>query len=328
MSTPAFTVRSADDLVALAPVVLGFTPTESVMIQTFGASAGSFHARTDLVDDADAQAEVAAMLVDAAARNGARQVAVLVFSEHRDRALRQGVACADAFEEEGVDVLEVLRVTAERYHRIDDGADDLDGMPYDVANHPFTAEWVLEGRVVHASREDLAATLRSSDPGEVAEVSRLATRCRETLEAITCERWTAAQADARWLRGRIRRYLRTGVLPTAAEAARILVLCLDGQLRDVVWTDVERSDAARHVTLWTDLVRRAPDDLLPQAAGILALAAWVAGDGALAWCAIDRATEIGAETFLTKQVGEFLAAAVPPSIWRPMPSDELPILGP
>ena len=36
------------------------------------------------------------------------------------------------------------------------------------------------------------------------------------------------------------------------------------------------------------MVRRSPTELLAAPAALLAFAAWLAGDGALAWCAVDR----------------------------------------
>ena len=67
--------------------------------------------------------------------------------------------------------------------------------------------------------------------------------------------------------------------------------------------------------LWRELVRRAPRDLIPGAAALLAFAAWRAGDGALAWCAIDRALEVDPDQPLAHQVAAVLVDAVPPDAW-------------
>ncbi len=328
-STPTFTIRTPADLVALAPLILGFVPSESVVLESFGGSRRTFHVRADLPEGDEEQTCVAEMIRDAARRNDVGQAAILVYSEDADRARRQGALCEAVLAEDGIDLLDVLRVDRDRYYTIGGGTHDDVGTAYDTAAHPFTSHYVMQGRVVHGSRDELAATLECRDPVERDEIGRLADKLAEDLGALPGnDSAGAAKADARWLRGRIKRFLRTGVLPSDAEAARILLLCLEAPLRDVVWIDVNRADADQHVALWSDLVRRAPDELLPQAAGILALAAWVAGEGALAWCAIERARDIGAETFLTKHVGDMLAAAVPPAVWEPMPTDQLPILQP
>ena len=49
-----------------------------------------------------------------------------------------------------------------------------------------------------------------------------------------------------------------------------------------------RGAPATYVEFWSDVVRRTPDELVPGPASVLAFAAWLAGDGALAWCAVDR----------------------------------------
>ena len=43
------TAKSPEDVLAMVPVVLGFTPTDSLVMLTFGA-ASPFHARVDLPD--------------------------------------------------------------------------------------------------------------------------------------------------------------------------------------------------------------------------------------------------------------------------------------
>ena len=61
------------------------------------------------------------------------------------------------------------------------------------------------------------------------------------------------------------------------------------------------------------LVRRSPRDLLPGPASLLAFAAWQHGDGALAWCAIDRCLEVDPDYSLAHYVAEVLNHAVPPN---------------
>ena len=75
---------------------------------------------------------------------------------------------------------------------------------------------------------------------------------------------------------------------TPVELARVLLGLLDAEGRDAAWAAMTRDAAERHVRLWTDAVQRAPDDLVAAPAAVLGLAAWLAGHGALAWCAVDR----------------------------------------
>ena len=72
-------------------------------------------------------------------------------------------------------------------------------------------------------------------------------------------------------------------------------------------------------------MRRAPRDLLPGACSLLAFAAWQHGDGALAWCAIDRCLDVDPDYSMAHCVAQILTGAVPPSVWQPIPEDELPV---
>ena len=78
---------------------------------------------------------------------------------------------------------------------------------------------------------------------------------------------------------------------------------------------MSRDDAARHLRLWTDAVQRAPDDLVAAPAALLGLAAWLAGNGALAWCAVDRCQTVDPGNTLAELVADMLTHAVPPSTW-------------
>ena len=55
-----------------------------------------------------------------------------------------------------------------------------------------------------------------------------------------------------------------------------------------------------------------------------ALAAWLSGQGALAWCAIDRCRESDSDYGLAGLLAELLAHAVPPSAWEDRAGDEDP----
>ena len=72
-------------------------------------------------------------------------------------------------------------------------------------------------------------------------------------------------------------------------------------------------------------MRRAPRDLLPGACSLLAFAAWQHGDGALAWCAIDRCLEVDPDYSMAHCVAQILTGAVPPSVWEPILEEDLPV---
>ena len=71
-----------------------------------------------------------------------------------------------------------------------------------------------------------------------------------------------------------------------------------------------------HVDFWADVLRRTPDPLAAAPAALLAFAAWQAGDGALAWCALDRCTEVEPDYSLARLIARALTDAISPDTWE------------
>ncbi len=132
-------------------------------------------------------------------------------------------------------------------------------------------------------------------------------------------------AEGHWVRDRVRRYLATGEPLDAQEAGRMAVAMVNIEVRDVAWAEMDHDNADQHVELWRDLVRRVPLDLLAGPAALLGFAAWLSGNGALAWCAVDRCREAEPDYRLAGLIASTLMQAVPPSTWTPVPPEELPL---
>lgn len=181
-------------------------------------------------------------------------------------------------------------------------------MPYDVSAHPFVAEAILRGHVVHGSRAELAARLRP-DPDEVALVERAEPQ---------------PPATPVWVHDTLERHLAAGSRLAPAEAARLLVALADLDCRDAAWARMRRERGREEIELWVDLVRRCPEPLVGHAAAVLGFAAWVAGDGALAWCAVDRSTLADPGHSLARLVSELVASATSPDQWEVMRPDLRP----
>ncbi|WP_167305766.1 DUF4192 domain-containing protein [Nocardioides euryhalodurans] len=297
--TTTLTARSPEDLLAVVPFVLGFEPADSIVMLTLGA-AHAFHARVDLPDDPRDVAEVLAVLLEPAVRHGAEAAVFLLYTGD-DALAREVVARLEQRGRAAPRLVEALRVDGGRWFSLrgcPPGA--AGGVPYDLSGHAFVAGAVLEGRVLHRSRAALAATLRP-DPVAVAEV-----------EAAR----TGRPGSAAWVEQLLdRRVGRDDPLP-AREAARLLEAIADPSVRDVAWGRVRRGSARDDVRLWEALVRCAPEELVPHAAAVLAFAAWIAGDGALAWCAVDRAREADPGHSLAALVADVLTAAISPAQWE------------
>lgn len=314
------------DLLAAVPVLLGFQPERSAVLLTLGGATDPFVARVDLPTAADAGL-VAQDLSGVAARNGVRAVALVLLTSDATVASWVHDAFDTALASWGIDLQVALRADGARWYPLSGlpGASP-DGEEYDLRSHPFTLEALLEGREVHAGRHEVAGSLLPVDPDEVVRVGQAAHDAADRMLA-DCSRATLV-AEGRWVRDLVRRHTAgpshdlTGRL-SDDDAGRLLVALQAVEVRDVAWADMNRAAAAAHVRLWRDLARRAPVDLLAPPAALLAFAAWLAGDGALAWCAVERARAGDPDYTLTGLVERALTCAVPPSSWTPLSPENL-----
>lgn len=321
----AYVARSSVDLIALVPLVLGFHPQDSVVLLTFGGPGRSFHARVDLPVSAGDQEDVADVLGQAVSANHLARAALVLYSEDEQVCAAMSARVVERLGRLGCEVLDVLRVDDGLWFELPE--DGSPGTPYDLQTHPFTARHVFEGKVVHGDRAALADTLIGTDEDDALAVAQSATRFADVLLNLDAEP-AVLRTEARWVRRRVRQRVRDSRVLDVGDAARLLVLAALKPTRDVAWAEVTRRGAVPHVELWRELVRRAPRHLVPGAASLLAFAAWQGGDGALAWCAIDRALEVDPDCTLAQLVGELLTAAVSPDVWEPLSDADLPVLGP
>jgi len=329
--------KNPTDLLAAVPYLLGFHPEDSVVVVTLGGGT-PVHARQDLPAAPDEIPLLVDDLVTVARRARVARMVVLVYSS--DEALADAVAgqLVPALEGAGVGVPMSLRADGERWYCLRErsgtcphGCSDA-GTAYDLARHPMTLEAVVDGRVVHASRDALRDSLVGDDPDEVDRVAAAVDLAGERLLAAcgtadgppdpVSGRGHLVQ-EGRWVQHRIGRFLRDGRRLDSHDVGRLAVAMASVEVRDVAWAQIGHSDASRHVDLWRDVVRRSPRDTLAAPAALLAFAAWLAGDGALAWCAVDLSQEAEPGYSLAGLVTQALAGAVPPAAWTPLGPDAL-----
>ena len=97
--------------------------------------------------------------------------------------------------------------------------------------------------------------------------------------------------------------------------ARLLPALERAEVRDEVCRSLSRARAPAMVRLWTRVLTGSPPHLRSAPATLLALSAWLAGNGALSWCALDRVEQGRGEEGLAGLVRLALERALPPSAW-------------
>lgn len=248
------TARGPSDLVAAVPYLVGFTPTNSVVVVSLRGPRlrCGLVARLDLPDPADDLA-AARSLGEFVRRDSPREVVVLVYAERTwNPASRPFQSLVDAIEGEFADrhvpVREAVYVMAQRFFSFTCANDECcpaaGSALTDTTSSPVAAAYVLEGRSPLASRQSLADRLTPAGPITTAAVAGVLDTVLRAVEPW----WQSHQGShwSAWQRARIagfdevaRRYCAGGPGVTPDEAGRLLAGMLDLTTRDVIairWT--------------------------------------------------------------------------------------------
>jgi hypothetical protein len=330
---PEVRLSEPGEIAAALPHLLGFHPRESVVLIALGGSGGRLvqvTARADLPRRWDA-AELARSMADRISREQVVAAIVAVVSEAEDvdgvaggadlphRALVHQLVLALAAHD--VPVREALLVRGGRWWSFDcphaccaAGA----GTPLPEGTSELAAESVANGRVVAADRAELAG--RIAPVGDLgAAMAAAVLRVGQALagrklaeggDVVAAASWSAVtDAVARLGPGQVAR------LPDE-DVARVAWGLRDPAVRDRAIALCLGDDAAAAEQLWIECVRRVPAPLDAAPATLLAVIAWLRGDGASAGLALERARASDPGYSLAALLEEALDACVPPAELR------------
>jgi hypothetical protein len=187
------------------------------------------------------------------------------------------------------------------------------GTPLPVGISELEVATVAAGVVVADSREELAARIAPRPGAGMAAVTRrvaaeAAARLAEIGARATAEEsWTAVGAGLA--------HSRAGTALSDRALARILWGLRDIAVRDRALQLALGEDPAVD-SLWTQCVRRAPRKYVPAPATLLAVGAWLRGDGAMAGVALERALAADRGYRLAVLLRQALTSCVPPDQLR------------
>lgn len=302
------TVRCDEDLLALAPVLLGFWPDHDVVMLTFGADR-AFHARVDLPpveqQSVGAWEELARTLVVPALEHGVAAVVLLFYSDVAEDAVGPWVEVGETMRAVGIEVIRALVVGERTFQDLDPFERSACwARAYDVTAHPFVVQGLVDGRIAYRSRAEMVRSLET-DPVAAARMEGA------LVHAGRPRRTDDAPGSMEQALGRLRALLGRSQPPSDAEVATVLT-----GLGATGWELVESGalgsphDERR---LWAEVLRRTPEPHLVRVASALGFAAWRSGDGAMAWAAVDRARGGGRADASVEHLADLLERAVPPA---------------
>jgi hypothetical protein len=323
-------VRDVGEIAAGLPHLLGFRPRESVVLLSLGGVSGRRVGMTVRADipPPEHNRSLAGVLSRSLRTDRPDGALVFVVSEAADDEFPgdRGLPHHDlvwemcrALSRLPVPVADVVLVRDGRWWSYDcpdsccaPGA----GTPLPTVATELEVAAIATGSVVERAREDLVARIA---PPPAYDARAMAAACARIgvdvsaavldvgLEAVGAESWTVLlSAMARCRPGPPADRL------TDAEVARVVWGLRDVDVRDRALELALGGDAAGTEQLWTECTRRAPGPLDAAPATLLAVSAWLRGDGAMANIALDRALESDPGYRLARLLRDALTACVTP----------------
>ena len=323
----AMKVRSDADLLAAIPYMLGFHPSDSLVVVAFRGRAVMFGARQDLVPDDDEHAEAAAgQLAEVVLRQDVDGAMIIGYGR-RDRVTPTVRRAARALRRVEVPVVDELWVSGGRYrsYRCEErGCCDPEGHPYRPEETTVAATATFLGQVALPNRAALVAGVAAVTGPEREAMAAATERAQERLGELLSRDMSdvglarsVRRAGRAAVRDAERRY-RSGRRLDDDEVAWLGALLVDVTVRDYAW---ERIGVERWCTdLWTDVLRRVEPAYVPAPACLLGFAAWRQGQGALAYAAVDRALAADREYTMAGLLAQILQLGLSPAAvlgWPP-----------
>ncbi|GAB2864653.1 hypothetical protein GCM10027026_13070 [Myroides odoratimimus subsp. xuanwuensis] len=258
-------------------------------------------ARVDLPHHGESAEALTGALVPAYRTHGVERVFLIAYSDDlllASDTLRQ---VAEAFTGTS-EVLATIHVHADTWLDVQTG---IGGTVDEETQTRTQTEFIAAGRVApETSREALAASVAPVDQTPIEEVLSQAVQRNDQAEDLHG-----------WVQSLTAGFAGDQTRLNDLDAARLLLAIADLEIRDAAIAAIDRETAVAHVAMWRDLARRAPEALRTPTAAILALTAWLSGNGALAWVAIDL-IENPATYTLAYLVSRMLTDAIHPSAWQ------------
>ncbi len=301
-SVPIARVRDLPDLLGVIPHLLGFHPEESMVLMVLDEGRVELTARTDLAD----------------LRLGGHLELLIDRMLLRWPSGGMWLVAYTAAEAEGWRLLEQARehlgdtlagepiCVVGPYYRVGDAGGPI--FPHDPTAAVTAASATLHGLQARPSRSMLTQLVRT-DPREAEAAEDSWVRALERV--LTVDRGHRADELIR---------AHTQALTDPAQLSRddlawIGLLVNDPVARDRLVLSLERPEAEAWVDLWCRVLRACPEGTQDQPLAILALAAWVNGDGALHSVCLEEMDALGIEPGLKDLLEDLNAAVVPPSEW-------------
>ncbi len=312
MSPNTLRLRSPADVVSAIPYLVGFHPSDSVVVLACDAARGAYAVRLDMTAP-EALLEHVTRLV---ARQRPEEVILAGYGTAR-RVTPMVERVRDRLADHGVRLREALRVENGRYWSYlcrDKACCPPEGTYVDVTASPIASAAIAGGLVALPNRGELERMLAPAGGESMREATaraerRLAAWAEEGVERIP-DRMTAEGVPL--VRAMIERASAIPDPPADDDVAWLGLLLASMRVRDEAWVRMKEPDLNIHLRLWRHVLTRVTDAYAAAPACLLAFAAWRAGEGALANIALDRALSSDPGYSMARLLQELFISGLPP----------------
>ena len=307
-------LRSAGEIVASLPALLGYHAERSIVLLMLGGVRRrvTLTMRADLPDSSTPEVwrAVSEAFLPGVVNAGGDEAVLVLLDGDEASAWALEDALADALEDEGVTIRDVLVVSSGHYRSIH--CENVSCCPPEGSPVPgvgaATAAAVASGRLIRASRDDLRAEIAPPEGPAAARaetvVSLMVASATHgsldlTAEGVEAELDSACAA------------IEDAELPLD-QAARLALLVRVGELRDRAYLHLVTTGPATHRAVWGSVCRQLPlaHTVVPHV--MFALSAYLEGEGALATVALEAAEAVDALHPSVCLLGDVMRAGIPP----------------
>jgi hypothetical protein len=288
-------VRDLEDLVGLVPFLIGFHPASSLVILVIDGSQVAVTARIDLaaVDEPSGLIGLVTRLFE---RFPAAEAWFLAYTDDGEQAWSVLECCAELAGM--VRLGRLVQVHGQTWR-----ADYANGPTGQVVTSPAAAQAVVLGLPVRASREELARQVEGPSDAQI--------------DALLAEfEQAAAHIDRLGLEARRRLLQQLCAAPEGVrDYVRLAVLVAEPDAQVAVLRGLDQGGAAAAVALWTAVIHHCLVPYVTGPLGLLGVASWLTGDGAMQTVCLERLDRIDPLNPLAALLDWINAAVLPPAQW-------------
>jgi hypothetical protein len=324
------TLTSPHDLLAAIPFLIGYHPTDSLVIVSLKEDCVGMAMRVDYPERAlDSAPEVFDALVYHLVREGAQGALVVAYvPEGRDDGIQVLENISTALSRVEIPIRESLLIAHGRWRSILCGSQEC--CPYEgnelpeISSSRVAVEQVAEGRPMpYGDREGMADSISSlalsGDEEFVAQVgqARIDPESEQLQRAQRNGALSVLDLASRFISGSLGRDI-----PNDQKLSALVLGSLsDIQVRDFALGSHDEASIEVYWSMWRYLVRIAPSGSIAPVASLLAALSYERGEGALAQRCLDRALDDDPSYSLAGLLRRVFNAGWPPQSFGAMRRD-------